>query len=175
MLSEYQTPSPIFGASILNNETISFFSLQSQLGQILMFNRYFGLQHYANLELDFGGNSMWSNIYADVTYNLDLLINTYNSDSFGSGLIVGVGAGFKISSFKLATETQSTSMSDFIAKANVGARLIFGSSYALDVIMRIPLTDTHAGYYRTTSSGDREYLKYKDYFSVAVNFTLGRF
>lgn len=140
-----------------------------------MFNRYFGLQHYANLELDFGGNSMWSNIYADVTYNLDLLLNTYNSDSFGSGLILGVGAGLKISSFKLALEDQSTKMADFIAKVNVGARLIFGRSFALDVIMRIPLLETQTGYYRTTSSGDKEFLKYKDYFSVAVNLTLGTF
>lgn len=140
-----------------------------------MFNRYFGFQHYANLELDFGNSNHWKSTYVDLTYNLDLLLNLANGDSFGSGLIVGVGAGFKKSFFSLAGESADTSEFDFQTKINIGARLIFGSRFALDFLFRIPLLQTHTGYYYLNAYQEKEYLKYKDCFSFVLNFTIGRF
>lgn len=140
-----------------------------------MFNRHFGFQHYANLGIDFGSSEHWKSTYVDLTYNLDLLFNIANADSFGLGFIFGVGAGFKKSFFSLAGEDKSTSQFDWQAKVNVGTRLIFGSRFALDFIFRIPMLETHTGYYYYNASKEQEFLKYKDYFSFAVNFTLGRF
>lgn len=173
-LSSYQIP--IMGIDgKLEEEPLPLFLLQSQLGQIVMFNRYFGLQHYANLEADFGSNDYWKSTYVDLTYNLDLLVNLANTDSFGSGLIFGVGAGFKKSFFSLAGNEKDTSQFDWQAKINVGTRLIFGSRFALDFIFRIPLLENHTGYYYRNASNEQEFFKYKDYFSFAINFTLGRF
>lgn len=160
----------------LKEESVPLFALQSQLGQTVMFNRYFGFQHYANLGLDIGSSEYWKSTYVDLTYNLDLLINVANGDSFGSGLIFGAGVGFKKSFFFLTTADKSTSQFDWQARVNVGARLIFGSRFALDFLFRIPLLENHTGYYYGyNSSGEKEFYKYKDYFSFVVNFTLGRF
>lgn len=63
-----------------------------------MWNRYFGVQYYANADLGIvldDANSGWSAVFTTYTFNADAILNAYNSDSFGVGFLVGLGLGVK--------------------------------------------------------------------------------
>ena len=69
-----------------------------QYGGMTMWNRYFGVQYYANADLGIvldDANSGWSAVLTTYTFNADAILNAYNSDSFGVGFLVGLGLGVK--------------------------------------------------------------------------------
>lgn len=132
------------------------FVINSQLGGMTMWNRYFGIQYYSNFDVAFAFDFSKASILA--TFNTDAIMNAYNSDSFGFGFLAGLGLGGRMDH-----ATGGLWAYDFDMRANLGVRMIFGSHHALDFMLAIPFVDTYA-----TSN-----LKEKVTFSARL--TLGRF
>lgn len=121
------TPSKMMG--IVDNkledmglDTHTSFVLSTQLGGITMFNQYFGLEYYYNLDVMFddslknkdkrttitnGYGSITQNSHYDVfgviatsTLNANAVMNVYWSKNFVAGFVAGLGLGFDIASYK---------------------------------------------------------------------------
>lgn len=126
----YFNPKPVY-----SKENELLFLIDSQLGGMTMWNRYFGIQYYADADLALNFNLTAYSFIA--TFNTDAILNAYNSDSFGFGFLAGLGLGGRID-----YATNGVFAYDFDARANLGIRMIFGSSHALDFMIRIPFVDT---------------------------------
>ena len=145
-----------------------------QYGGMTMWNRYFGVQYYANADLGIvldDANSGWSAVLTTYAFNADAILNAYNSDSFGVGFLVGLGLGVKYDYFSYKS-TLSGGNFGFDARFNLGMRLIFGSRYALDFMTRFPFMEQTTGLKKTYSGAD---VKYKEDASFSVRFTMGTF
>lgn len=134
----------------------TLFLINSQLGGMTMWNRYFGIQYYSNLDVGFAFD--FSKVSTIATFNTDAIMNAYNSDSFGFGFLAGLGLGVRMD-----YATGGIWAYDFDMRANLGVRMILGSRHAIDFMLAIPFVDTYA-----TSN-----LKEKVTFSARL--TLGRF
>lgn len=132
------------------------FLINSQLGGMTMWNRYFGIQYYSNLDVGFAFD--FSKVSTIATFNTDAIMNAYNSDSFGFGFLAGLGLGARMD-----YSTGGIWAYDFDMRANLGVRMIFGSSHALDFMLAIPFVDTY------------ETSNLKEKVSFSVRLTLGRF
>lgn len=132
------------------------FLINSQLGGMTMWNRHFGVQYYSNLDVGFAFD--FSKVSTIATFNTDAIMNAYNSDSFGFGFLAGLGLGARMD-----YSTGGIWAYGFDMRANLGVRMIFGSSHALDFMLAIPFVDTY-----TTS-------KLKENVSFSARLTLGRF
>lgn len=132
------------------------FLVNSQLGGMTMWNRYFGIQYYSNL--DVGLSFDFSRASILTTFNTDAIMNAYNSDSFGFGFLAGLGLGARVD-----FASEGTFAYGFDMRANLGVRMIFGSSHALDFMLAIPFMDTY------------ETSHLKENVSFSVRLTLGRF
>lgn len=130
--------------------------MDTQLGGMTMWNRYFGIQYYASADLAFNFDFTAYSFFA--TFNTDAILNAYNSDAFGFGFIAGLGLGGRIDYAHGGIFTYG-----FDARANLGVRMIFGSSHALDFVVTIPFVDTYA-----TSN-------LKENVSFSARLTLGTF
>lgn len=140
-----------------------------------MWNRYFGLQYYYNLDLIVDETLNQSDnfyesggILATSTFNTDVILNAYNSDRFGVGFFAGLGVGFDVSyysiTFNNTYDSYATAIS-FDMRANLGIRAIFSENYALSLNCSIPffsnLIDTSSAI--------------KDDVTFSVRFTYGSF
>lgn len=146
--------------------------LDTQYGGITMWNRYFGVQYYGDIDLGIvldDRYSGWSAVLTTYTFNADAVLNAYNSDSFGVGFLVGLGVGVKYDYFSYKSIVSGGNFG-FDARANLGMRLIFGSSYALDFMARFPFMTQSTG---LTYWGDS--VQYKEDASFSVRFTMGTF
>lgn len=132
------------------------FLVNSQLGGMTMWNRYFGIQYYSNFDVAFAFDFSKASILA--TFNTDAIMNAYNSDSFGFGFLAGLGLGARVD-----FASEGTFAYGFDMRANLGVRMIFGSSHALDFMLAIPFMDTY------------ETSHLKENVSFSVRLTLGRF
>lgn len=147
----YINPKPVY-----SEENELLFLIDTQLGGMTMWNRYFGVQYYANVDLAF--NFDFTAYSFVTTFNTDAILNAYNSDSFGFGFLAGLGLGARID-----YASGGVFAYDVDARANLGVRMIFGSSHALDFMIRIPFVDTYA-----TSN-------LKENVSFSARLTLGTF
>lgn len=126
-------------------ESYGAFSLSAQVGGITMFNQYFGLEYFYNLDLVFdtslentnvankytvfGGISnpqttMTINNHYDIfgvlatsTINTNAILNFYNSEKLSVGIISGIGLGFDISHY---------AGNATLPLASIGGKIIFG-------------------------------------------------
>lgn len=146
-----------------------------------MWNRYFGLQYYYNLDLIADetlnqSNSLFDSkgILTTSTFNADAVLNVYRGESFGLGFLLGLGVGFDVSYYSMefkntfinyvTTNTYSTAIS-FDMRANLGIRAIFQENYALSLNCSIPF---FANLIDASSA-------IKDDVTFSVRFTYGRF
>lgn len=146
-----------------------------------MWNRYFGLQYYYNLDLIADetlnqSNSLFDSkgILTTSTFNADAVLNVYRGESFGLGFLLGLGVGFDVSHYSMefkntfinyvTTNTYSTAIS-FDMRANLGIRAIFQENYALSLNCSIPF---FANLIDASSA-------IKDDVTFSVRFTYGRF
>lgn len=160
------------------------FLLNAQIGGMTMWNRYFGIEYFYNLDLMFDDSLKnvdiylgdlinnisrtrylqssidhgYATIHFDIfgilstsTFNVNAIMNAYNSDNFGFGFFAGLGVGVDISKysgsyygwFEGSNFTTSTYNIDywgfsFDMRANLGARFIFKDNYALSLNCSIP-------------------------------------
>lgn len=147
----YWKPKPVY-----REENELLFLMDTQLGGMTMWNRYFGIQYYASADLAFNFDFTAYSFFA--TFNTDAILNAYNSDAFGFGFIAGLGLGGRLDYAHGGIFTYG-----FDARANLGVRMIFGSSHALDFVVTIPFVDTYA-----TSN-------LKENVSFSARLTLGTF
>lgn len=146
--------------------------IDTQYGGMTMWNRYFGVQYYADVDLGVvldDSASGWTAVLTTYTFNADAILNAYNSDSFGVGFMVGLGLGVKYDYFSYKSIVSGGNFG-FDARFNLGARLIFGSRYALDFMARFPFMTQETG---LTYWGQK--VTYKENASFSVRFTMGRF
>lgn len=147
-----------------------------------MWNRYFGLQYYYNLDLIADetlnqSNSLFDSkgILTTSTFNADAVLNVYRGESFGLGFLLGLGVGFDVSHYSMefkntlinnavAYNSYSTAIS-FDMRANLGIRAIFQENYALSLNCSIPF---FANLIDASSV-------IKDDVTFSVRFTYGRF
>lgn len=132
------------------------FLINGQLGGMTMWNRYFGVQYYSNVDTAFSFDFTKFSFVA--TFNSDAIMNVYNSDSFGFGFLAGLGVGARTD-----YATGGIWAYGFDMRANLGVRAIFGSRHALDFMLTIPFVSTY----------DTSNLK--ENVSFSVRLTLGRF
>ena len=158
------------------------FAFNAQIGGITMWNRYFGLQYYYNLDLIADetlnqSNSLFDSkgILTTSTFNADAVLNVYRGESFGLGFLLGFGVGFDVSHYSMefkntlinnavAYNSYSTAIS-FDMRANLGIRAIFQENYALSLNCSIPF---FANLIDASSA-------IKDDVTFSVRFTYGRF
>lgn len=143
------------------------FLLNAQIGGITMWNRYFGIEYFYNLDLMFdnslknmdlvnilGQSSLTTHfdifgILSTSTFNINAIMNAYNGDNFGFGFFAGLGIGVDISKYSGSyyLETNFVTSGDlaydywgfsFDMRANLGARFIFKDNYALSLNCSIP-------------------------------------
>lgn len=106
----------------INLDSYGAFSLSTQIGGLTMFNNYFGLEYYYNLDVMFDDSMknkdtsttlainsaiITQNLHFDVfgilstsTLNTNLVVNAYHSEDFAFGFIAGLGLGVDISRYK---------------------------------------------------------------------------
>lgn len=157
---------------VLEDQSQTSILIDTQYGGITMWNRYFGVQYYGDVDLGIvldESNSGWNAVLTTYTFNADAIVNAYNSDSFGVGFMAGLGLGVKYDYFSYKSIISGGSFG-FDARFNLGMRLIFGSSYALDFMARFPFMSHDTGLiYRG------ENVTYRENASFSVRFTMGRF
>lgn len=148
------------------------FLLNAQIGGMTMWNRYFGIEYFYNLDLMFDDslkNTDLANIsdqsritthfyifgiLSTSTFNINAIMNAYNSDNFGFGFVAGLGIGVDISKYSgtyymdMGTIGGRNVVSptynidywgfSFDMRTNLGARFIFKDNYALSLNCSIP-------------------------------------
>lgn len=177
----------------LSLESYTTFALDAQIGGITMWNRYFGLQYYYNLNLNIDTSlknkeiakilyykiqANVSGVIATSTFNLDAVINAYRSDFFGVGITAGFGIGFDISKYQGTFRGITNRVSafrywdynppatiSFDARFNVGLRFIFGKNFALSLNCSVPFLA------QAIDLGTSHY----DRVSFSTRFVYGRF
>lgn len=129
--------------------------IEFQIGGITMWNRYFGIQYYSNTDVAFDTNFNYYSVIQ--TINTDAILNPYNSDDFGFGFLLGIGVGARAD-----INPHYFVGYGFDARANIGARMIFGDNCALDFMVRIPFTSTQE------TSGFKENMTFGARLSIGI-------
>lgn len=179
------------GSETLYKSSDNLFMVEAQGGGITMFNRYFGIQYYGDVEVGIPSTS--SNLdgilLATATANLDLIVNFYNTRKFGIGVFAGIGGGTEIVFGEYSrdysynyqtgevevTRNYAPSRYGWVGRANVGMRMTFGK-YGVDFVAKIPFTDSiimdsvNAPSYLQGSE-----VKLKDKIAFSVRFVAGQF
>lgn len=175
----------------LHKKNENLFTVDAQGGGITMFNRWFGIQYYADVEVAIPGTSsdLDGMLLATATANLDLIVNFYNTRKFGIGVFAGVGGGTEVVfgeysrtySYNSSTGQVETTRNyapsryGWVGRANVGLRMTFGK-YGVDFVAKIPFTDSiimdnENAPYRLRGSE----VKFKDKLAFSVRFVAGQF
>lgn len=164
-------------------------NIDAQGGGITMFNRYFGIQYYADVEIGMPSTDSLLDgvLLATATANIDLIINFYNTRKFGIGVFGGVGGGTEIIlgeqsrtySYNSAGELEVTrnyepSRYNWVGRANVGLRMTFGK-YGVDFVAKIPFTDSIILDAENASRADAGTWTLKDKITFGVRFIAGQF
>ena len=123
------------------------FLLNAQVGGMTMWNRYFGIEYFYNLDLmfddslknvdisskvsDSNGQVLHTTMHYDIfgilstsTFNVNAIANVYNSDNFGFGFFAGFGIGVDISKYS------GTYYGEFESSIS-GAKMV-SSTYSID-------------------------------------------
>ncbi|WP_181882355.1 outer membrane beta-barrel protein [Helicobacter didelphidarum] len=123
------------------------------MGYSHYFGSLFGVRGYVDYNYGFNigntkttENNVTTNInnlssLHNITFNVDALINFYNSDSISFGAFAGIGVGYGLMNSNINEQNvqTTTKVADgFILPVNLGLSLIAGGKHRIDLTMKIP-------------------------------------
>ena len=157
------------GVSIEKESTMGF-GVEGVGGYKMLFNNFFGLRFYADVNYYWLSHRFGKEGLFDVNANADVLINFIPSDFFSLGVYAGVQAGIHIwngdasNRAKQAYDSVTSIVANYEVEysnlffglgLNAGLTMGFGSNHAIDIFAKIPfLTDTLYNYKSTVNQGN---------------------